>query len=44
MGIGGSYSPSLDGPNPEDPQTLINTAIRTTKASTGIDLSKCPVW
>lgn len=44
MGIGGAWSPSLDGPNPLDPQTLIRTAVRTTRATTGVDLSKCPVW
>ncbi|CAD5218771.1 unnamed protein product [Bursaphelenchus okinawaensis] len=44
MGIGGAWSPSLDGEDPLDPQTLINTAVRTTKATTGVDLQKCPVW
>lgn len=45
MAIGGPWSPSLDGLNPEsNPQTLINTAIRTTKALTGIDLSSCTQW
>ncbi|KAI6218710.1 BMA-LST-3, isoform h [Aphelenchoides fujianensis] len=44
MGIGGQWSPSLDGANPADPQTLINTAVRTTRAMTGLDLSKCPKW
>ena len=45
MAIGGPWSPSLDGQNPEsDPQTLINTAIRTTLSLTGIDLSKCTQW
>ncbi|CAD5226302.1 unnamed protein product [Bursaphelenchus xylophilus] len=44
MGIGGAWSPSLDGENPLDPQTLINTAVRTTKASVGVDLQNCPVW
>ncbi|KAI6200380.1 BMA-LST-3, isoform h [Aphelenchoides besseyi] len=44
MGIGGQWSPSLDGANPLDPQTLINTAVRTTRAMTGLDLSKCPKW
>lgn len=43
--IGGPWSPSLDGENPEsDPQVLINTAIRTCKALTGIDLSACTEW
>ncbi|XP_056018818.1 cell division cycle and apoptosis regulator protein 1-like isoform X3 [Ostrea edulis] len=45
MAIGGPWSPSLDGPKPrEDPQVLIRTAIRTTKALTGIDLSSCTQW
>ncbi|XP_061175292.1 cell division cycle and apoptosis regulator protein 1-like [Saccostrea echinata] len=45
MAIGGPWSPSLDGPNPrEDPQVLIRTAIRTTKALTGIDLNSCTQW
>lgn len=44
MSTGGAWSPSLDGLNPNDPQTMINTAIRTTRALTGIDLSKCAKW
>ena len=45
MAIGGPWSPSLDGANPtEDPRVLINTAIRTTRALTGIDLSACTQW
>lgn len=45
MVIGGAWSPSLDGPNPEkDPTVLIKTAIRTCKALTGIDLSPCTQW
>ncbi|XP_033736293.1 cell division cycle and apoptosis regulator protein 1-like isoform X2 [Pecten maximus] len=45
MAIGGPWSPSLDGPNPgEDPGVLIKTAIRTTKALTGIDLAACTQW
>ncbi|XP_011504659.1 PREDICTED: cell division cycle and apoptosis regulator protein 1-like [Ceratosolen solmsi marchali] len=45
MAIGGPWSPSLDGPNPEkDPSVLIKTAIRTCKALTGIDLSNCIQW
>ena len=45
MAIGGAWSPSHDGPNPEsNTQTLINTAIRTTQALTGIDLSPCTQW
>ncbi|CAG0889508.1 unnamed protein product [Darwinula stevensoni] len=45
MAIGGPYSPALDGPNPgQNPLTLIKTAIRTTMALTGIDLSACTRW
>lgn len=45
MTIGGAWSPSLDGQNPEkDPTVLIKTAIRTCKALTGIDLSPCTQW
>ncbi|XP_055874989.1 cell division cycle and apoptosis regulator protein 1-like [Biomphalaria glabrata] len=45
MAIGGPWSPSLDGPNPHtNPLVLIKTAIRTTKALTGIDLSSCTQW
>ncbi|KAG9428072.1 cell division cycle and apoptosis regulator protein 1 [Apis mellifera carnica] len=45
MAIGGPWSPSLDGPNPEkDPSVLIRTAVRTCKALTGIDLSSCTQW
>ena len=45
MAIGGAWSPSLDGANPQaNPQVLIKTAIRTTKALTGIDLSNCTQW
>ncbi|CAH1794191.1 unnamed protein product [Owenia fusiformis] len=45
MAIGGPWSPSLDGPNPgEDPRVLIKTAIRTTRALTGLDLSVCTQW
>jgi hypothetical protein len=45
MALGGAWSKSLDGPNPEsNNQTLINTAIRTVKALTGIDLSPCTQW
>ena len=43
--IGGSWSPSLDGPDPgTNPATLVKTAIRTCKALTGIDLSGCTKW
>lgn len=45
MAIGGPWSPSLDGENPDtDPSVLIRTAIRTCKALTGIDLSNCTQW
>ncbi|KAK9307660.1 hypothetical protein QLX08_002073 [Tetragonisca angustula] len=45
MAIGGPWSPSLDGLNPEkDPSVLIRTAVRTCKALTGIDLSSCTQW
>uniref|UniRef100_A0A0A9XIZ5 Cell division cycle and apoptosis regulator protein 1 n=1 Tax=Lygus hesperus TaxID=30085 RepID=A0A0A9XIZ5_LYGHE len=45
MAIGGPWSPSLDGENPErDPGVLVKTAIRTCKALTGIDLSSCTQW
>lgn len=45
MALGGAWSPSLDGPNPAtNTQTLINTATRTVKALTGIDLSTCTQW
>lgn len=45
MAIGGAWSPSLDGCNPEsDPQVFVRTAIRTVRALIGVDLSKCPRW
>lgn len=45
MAIGGPWSPSLDGPNPDrDPSVLIRTAIRTCKSLTGIDLTPCTQW
>lgn len=45
MAIGGPWSPSLDGNHPgEDPRVLINTAIRTTRALTGIDLAGVTQW
>ena len=45
MAIGGPWSPSLDGLNPEkDPSVLIRTAVRTCTALTGIDLSSCTQW
>lgn len=43
--LGGPWSPSLDGENPQNnPAVLIRTAIRTCKALTGIDLSHCTQW
>lgn len=43
--IGGPWSPSLDGENPQsDPTVLVKTAIRTCKALTGIDLTPCTQW
>ncbi|VDP13559.1 unnamed protein product [Heligmosomoides polygyrus] len=44
LAIGGSWSPSLDGADPTNPATIIRTAIRTTKALTGVDLSDVPQW
>ncbi|XP_053553025.1 cell division cycle and apoptosis regulator protein 1 [Bombina bombina] len=45
MAIGGQWSPSLDGPDPDkDPAVLIKTAVRCCKALTGIDLSLCTQW
>jgi hypothetical protein len=45
MAIGGPWSPSLDGPNPEsNPAVLVQTAIRTVKALAGVDLSNCTQW
>lgn len=45
LAIGGPWSPSLDGANPEkDPNVLIKTAIRNFKALTGVDLSGCTQW
>ncbi|XP_060642916.2 cell cycle and apoptosis regulator protein 2 [Anolis sagrei] len=43
--IGGEWSPSLDGPDPAaDSKVLIRTAIRCTKAQTGLDLTGCTKW
>ena len=41
---GGKWSPSEDGEDVMDGQTLINTAIRSCKKSLGIDLSGCKNW
>ncbi|XP_054854174.1 cell cycle and apoptosis regulator protein 2 isoform X2 [Eublepharis macularius] len=43
--IGGEWSPSLDGIDPAtNPMVLIRTAIRCTKAQTGLDLNTCTKW
>ncbi|GMS95996.1 hypothetical protein PENTCL1PPCAC_18171 [Pristionchus entomophagus] len=44
MGMGGAWSPSLDGPDPNALATMIKTAIRTTRTLTGIDLSNVTAW
>ena len=45
MAIGGPWSPSLDGEDPDgDPSVLVNTAVRTVKALAGVDLSGCTQW
>lgn len=45
MAIGGPWSPSLDGADPAgDPNVLIQTAIRTCRALTGVDLTPCTHW
>ena len=45
MAIGGPWSPSLDGADPEgDPSVLVRTAIRACRALTGVDLSGCTQW
>ncbi|XP_043938870.1 cell cycle and apoptosis regulator protein 2 isoform X2 [Protopterus annectens] len=45
MTLGGAWSPSLDGPNPEEDQSvLIRTAIRCVKELSGVDLSECTQW
>jgi hypothetical protein len=45
MCIGGEWDPALDGSDPvHNPQVLINTAIRTTKTATGLDLLPCTSW
>ena len=41
---GGPWCPKLDGEDPLNPQTLINTAIRTVKSQIGLDLSYCKKW
>ncbi|CAJ0579935.1 unnamed protein product, partial [Mesorhabditis spiculigera] len=42
--LGGSYSPSLDGPDPLSLGTMIKTAVRCVKALTGLDLSNSAQW
>ncbi|KAL7058865.1 hypothetical protein AAHC03_013033 [Spirometra sp. Aus1] len=43
--IGGDWIPELDGTDPvSNPQTLVNTAIRTCKDEVGLDLSGCTRW
>ncbi|XP_035200888.1 cell cycle and apoptosis regulator protein 2 [Oxyura jamaicensis] len=43
--IGGEWSPSLDGPDPEaDPMVLVRTAVRCARAQAGLDLSGCSKW
>ena len=45
MAIGGPWSPSLDGADPEgDPSVLVRTAVRACRALTGVDLSGCTQW
>lgn len=45
MALGGPWSKSLDGLNPAtNNQTLINTAIRTVRSLSGIDLTPCTQW
>ena len=41
---GGSWNSRLDGEDPTDNQTMINTAIRTVKDQVGLDLSYCKTW
>ena len=44
MALGGKWEP-CDGSHPEqDPAALKQTAIRTFKEATGVDLSKCTKW
>jgi len=40
---GGTWDPTIDGPVPND-ESLIRTAIRTMKAYSDIDLSRCTKW
>ena len=45
MAIGGPWSAAADGADPAgDPSVLVRTAIRTTRALTGVDLSTCTQW
>lgn len=44
LSLGGKWEP-CDGGHPEqDPAALKQTAIRTFKEATGVDLSKCSKW
>jgi len=40
---GGAWDPAIDGPIPND-ESLIRTAIRSMKAYSDIDLSRCTKW
>ena len=44
MLTGGGWSAELDGSDPTDKQTQINTAVRNVKSQLGIDLSYCKTW
>lgn len=45
LALGGAWSPSLDGPDPQsNPHVLINTAVRTVKAQANMDLTRCTKW
>jgi DBC1/LAIKA domain len=44
LAIGGSYDPERDGPDPTQPQALINTAKRHVYEMTKIDLSPVTGW
>lgn len=44
LAIGGRWEP-VDGGHPaRDPSSLVATAIRTFRAATGVDLSRCSHW
>ncbi|XP_021950634.1 uncharacterized protein LOC110847903 isoform X2 [Folsomia candida] len=45
MALGGNWSSSLDGPDPQsNPKVLINTAIRCCKSMASVDLTRCKYW